>query len=133
MFSKYGIRGETKWCNKYGRKHNGICPKEVICFKCGKTSHYAHKCSTKEVVCLKCSGDGHFKQDWLMRATTPNVPLKHYERCDEEVTCYKYGKTGHYAGKFTSKKRVCYECNKEGNLLRDCPKKNEAATANAPP
>ena len=28
MFSNSGGGGEAKWCDKYGRKHNGGCPKE---------------------------------------------------------------------------------------------------------
>ena len=115
-----GGRGKAKWCNRK-------CPKEVTCFKCGKIGHNAHKCSTKEEVCLKCSGVGHFKQDCPMRATTPNVLLKHYEGYDEKVTCYKCGRIGHYASKCMSKSKVCYGCNKEGHLRRDCPKRHEAA------
>ena len=29
MSSKFGGVGEAKWSDKYGRKHNGRCPKEV--------------------------------------------------------------------------------------------------------
>ncbi|XP_023765793.1 cellular nucleic acid-binding protein homolog [Lactuca sativa] len=133
MFSRYGGVGEATWCDKYGRKHNGRCPKEVICFKCGKIGHYAHECSIEEEVCIKCSKEGHYKKEFPVRVTKSSVPLKNFERCDEDVTCYKCGKTGHYANKCVSKKRVCYECWGEGHLSRDCPKKNEGAKPNALP
>ena len=134
MFSQSGGgRGEAKWCYKYGRKHNGGCHKEVTCFKCGSTGHYAPKCSTKEEVCLKCSGKGHFKRDCPIKAPTPNVPLKYYEGCNEEVTCYRCGRIGHYSKDCTHRDKVCYRCRDKGHMSRDCPKKNEAARPNVPP
>ncbi|XP_023738334.1 uncharacterized protein LOC111886327 [Lactuca sativa] len=119
MSSKSGGVGEAKWCDKYGRKHNGRCPKEVTCFKCGKTGYYAHECPTEEEVCFKCSKKGHFKQECPMRATKPSVPPKHHGR----VTCFKCRKHGHYADECTFNTRVCYECNEKGHLKQDCPKR----------
>ncbi|KAL7603432.1 hypothetical protein Lser_V15G14889 [Lactuca serriola] len=85
--------------------------------------------------CYECNEKGHFKQDFPQRrgTTKPNVPLKHYERCDEEVTCYKCGKNGNYANVFTSSKRFCYGCRDKGHISKDCPKKSKAARADAPP
>ena len=50
---------------------------------------------------------------------------KHFGKCDE-VTCFKCGKTGHYASNFSSTKRVCFECGEEGNFKSDCPKNGGA-------
>ena len=134
MFSQSGGgRGEAKWCYKYGREHNGGCHKEVTCFKCGNTGHYAPKCSTKEEVFLKCSGKGHFKRDCLVRATMPNVPLKHYEGCNEEVTCYRCGRIGHHCMDCTHRDKVCYRCRHTRHMSTDCLKKNEATRPNVPP
>ncbi|XP_052627652.1 uncharacterized protein LOC128134215 [Lactuca sativa] len=116
--------------NKKNSRKSG---EEVTCFKCGKHGHYADECPFNERVCYECNEEGHFKQDCPKREehTKPNVPLKHYERCDEEVTCYKCGKTGHYANKCVSKKRVCYKCREERHLSKDFPKKKEGARLNA--
>ena len=136
MFSKSRKRGdEEKWCGKCKKKNSRKSGEEVTCFKCGKHGHYANECTFNEKVCYGCNEEGHFKQDCPKReeATKPNIPLKHFERCDEEVTCYKCGKTGHYANKCVSKKRVCYECRGEGHLSKVCPKKNEGAKPNALP
>ncbi|XP_023758047.1 uncharacterized protein LOC111906520 [Lactuca sativa] len=39
----------------------------------------------------------------------------------------------HYVNKYTSNKKVCYGCNEEGNIAKDCLKKKEAARPNVPP
>ncbi|XP_023729218.1 uncharacterized protein LOC111876887 [Lactuca sativa] len=132
MFSKSGGVVEAKWCDKYGRKHNSRCPKEVTCFKCRKTGHYAHECPTEEEVFFKCSKEGHFKQECPMRATKPSVPLKHNGRYYEKVTCFKCGKHGHYADECTLNTRVCYGCNEEGRLKQDCPKRKGVTKPKAP-
>ena len=58
---------------------------------------------------------------------------KHSGRCSEEVTCFKCGKTGHYANVCPSDKRVCFECHEVGHVLKDCPKRKDAAKPNLPP
>ncbi|KAL7591377.1 uncharacterized protein LOC111880758 [Lactuca sativa] len=41
---------------------------------------------------------------------------KHAGKCGEEVTCFKYGKLGHYASKYKTNKKVCYGCMKKGTF-----------------
>ncbi|XP_023765594.1 uncharacterized protein LOC111914091 [Lactuca sativa] len=128
MFSKSRKRGgKEKWCAKCKKENSRKSGEEVTCFKSGKHWHYADECTFNERLCYACNEEGHFMQDCPKREepTKPTVPLKHYERCDEEVTCYKCGMKGHYANKCTSDNKVCYRCNKEGHFSRDCPKKNE--------
>ncbi|XP_052621088.1 uncharacterized protein LOC128126933 [Lactuca sativa] len=69
---------EEKWCDKCRRKHIGKCYKEVTYFKCGKSGHYANKCTTKREFYFKCGEEGHFKQDCpeRERATKPIAPPK---------------------------------------------------------
>ncbi|XP_023753805.1 zinc finger protein GIS2-like [Lactuca sativa] len=134
MFSKSSKKGsKEKWCGKCKKKNPGNCGEEVTCFKFGKHGHYANECTFIERVCYECNEAGHFKQDCRKREedTKPKVPLKNYERCDEEVTCYMCGKKGLYANKCTSAKKVCYGCNEERHFSRDFPKKNEPAKPKA--
>ncbi|XP_023768442.1 uncharacterized protein LOC111917027 [Lactuca sativa] len=56
---------------------------------------------------------------------------KHQERT--EVTCFKCGKARNYATEWTLNKKACYECNEEGHILRDCPKKLLPTRPNVPP
>ncbi|KAL7606732.1 uncharacterized protein LOC111889055 [Lactuca sativa] len=58
---------------------------------------------------------------------------KHFEKCSEEVTCYRCGKTWHYANECTTNKRVCYGYNEEGHISKYFPKKKEVAEPNVPP
>ncbi|XP_023731876.2 uncharacterized protein LOC111879650 [Lactuca sativa] len=58
---------------------------------------------------------------------------KHSEKCSEEVTCYKCGRTEHYANECTSNKKVCYGCNEEEHIAKDLPKNKEAARPIVPP
>ncbi|KAL7604690.1 hypothetical protein Lser_V15G19948 [Lactuca serriola] len=75
---KYGDSNEERWCDKCRRKHTRRCPKEVTCFKCGRTGHYAHECTTQSELCFKYGGEGHFKQHCpnRERAMKPNEPPK---------------------------------------------------------
>ncbi|XP_052621708.1 zinc finger protein GIS2-like [Lactuca sativa] len=134
MFSKSRKSGgKEKWCGKCKKKNSIKSNEEVTCFKCGKHGHYADECTFNKRVCYECNEEGNFKQDCPNReeTTKPTVPLKHNERSDEEVTCYKCGMKGRYAKKCTSDKKVCYGCNKEGHFSRDFPKKNEPANPKA--
>ena len=58
---------------------------------------------------------------------------KHYGKCGEELTYFKCGWTGHYANECTSNKRVCYGCNEERHIVKECPKRKELAKPNVPP
>ncbi|XP_023736527.1 uncharacterized protein LOC111884432 [Lactuca sativa] len=58
---------------------------------------------------------------------------KHVGRCSKEVTCFKYGKTGHYADECTTKKEVCFKCGEEGHHKHDCPNKERATKPNVSP
>ncbi|XP_023763286.1 uncharacterized protein LOC111911773 [Lactuca sativa] len=53
-----GRRGEVEWCDKCKKKHFGKCGEGVTCFKCGKSEHYASKCTTNKRVCYGCHEEG---------------------------------------------------------------------------
>lgn len=57
----------------------------------------------------------------------------HNERCDGEVSCYKYGRIGHYSKDCTFENKKCYEYGNDGHISKNCTKKNQIIRANAPP
>ncbi|XP_023742423.1 uncharacterized protein LOC111890546 [Lactuca sativa] len=55
---------------------------------------------------------------------------KQLGKCIKGVTCFNYGKTGHYANECTTKKEVCFKCGKEGHFNQDCLIREGAAKPN---
>lgn len=59
-----GGRGKARWCHKCEKKHLGKCGEEVICFKCGKSNHYANECTLNKRICFRCNKEGHISRDY---------------------------------------------------------------------
>ena len=79
-----------------------------VCFKCGRSGHFANECSatatstsmspSSGVICYKCGRAGHYAPE----CTTSASPRAPSPRASPRVTCFKCGRTGHYANQCIS-------------------------------
>lgn len=44
---------------------------------------------------------------------------KHVGQCKGEVTCYRCRRPGHYSNEYMYDRKVCFECRKEGNFMKN--------------
>lgn len=49
---KFADKNEAKWCEKCKVKHVGKYIEDVTYYRCGKTGHYARKCTTNYKLCF---------------------------------------------------------------------------------
>ncbi|XP_074356076.1 uncharacterized protein LOC141695754 [Apium graveolens] len=61
-------------CKLCGKKHSGLCRKDVQCFKCDKNGHYASEYNPGNVgvTCFRCGKVGHISRN-CKTATQGNV------------------------------------------------------------
>lgn len=46
---------------------------DVVCFKCGKTRHYASSCDQKQTLCWNCQKPGHLAKDCTAPKAEPSL------------------------------------------------------------